>query len=327
MTATVSIDTEILTRGGWKIPTEILQNDLGLSCKDGYHIWSPMSIDIVSYTGAMTTINCQSLKAELSCDSNVLCQVRKKTGLGELVTLPLKNLRNQIFIPSVSSSNTSCSLDDDQIRLAGWIMTDGGFSARKKTPQFAIYQSKPSNEIERLLKSNSLEFSVDTRERDIRSICGTELKKKPLPQKSFRLSAKSTRQVLKWIPENIKQKLPGWCFDLSNDQFDIFLQALVAGDGSKYRGKECYILYGRYEMLSNIQLLATTHGWRAVISVAREKDFRLNLCKKQGIEFKPSEAIHHSIYNGRVWTAKTKNQNLLVRKNGTAYFIPTYQTS
>jgi hypothetical protein len=324
MTATADINTEILTREGWKKPTEVLKNDLGLSLTDGYHVWSPILIDIKYYIGAMTTINCQSLKAELSFDSNVLCRTRGKTGLGNLVTLPLQRIRNQISIPVVSSSRTVCALDDDQIKLAGWLMTDGGFSKRKNTPQWNIYQSKPSDEIERVLISNNLKFSIDVRDRDIRSICGKHLKKKPLPQKSFRLSATATRKILEWIPGNIKQKIPEWCFDLSNHQFDIFLQSLVAGDGSKYKNKECYILYGTYELLSNVQFIALTHGWRAIMSVVRDKDFRLNLCRQKGVEFKPSITTNQTIYNGMVWSAKTKQKNLLVRKHGTAYFIPTY---
>ena len=326
MTAISDIKTEILTKDGWKYPEMISTNDVGLSMVDNYHVWSPISVDIKHYSGNMFVINCQSFKAQLTQDSKILYRVRNKNGFSNFKISSIKELRQQITIPSVSNSNTICSLSDDQIRLAGWLITDGGFSIKKSTPNWTIYQSKPSDEIERILKSNNIQFSIGIRNRDISQICGVKLKHKPLPQKSFRFNVLSTKKVLTWIPEDIKTKLPNWMLEMSNEQFDIFLGSLISGDGSKYKNKECYVLYGKYNLLSNIQGIALTHGWRGTISVVRKKDFRLNLCRQTGIEFVLPKVINTISYNGLVWSAKNCTKNILVRKNYTASFLPTHST-
>lgn len=325
MTATTDINTEILTQSGWKNPDKILPDDLALSLDGKYHIWSQASIDIRHYSGQMVSIDCNSLQALLTANSEVMCKIRKKNAFGDMQNITFqKPTSYQICIPSVSfAKESSCTLTDDQIRLAGWLMTDGGFHLSKDTPYWIIYQSKPSHEIERVLESNNIKYSLSVRDRNITHVCGTKLKKKPLPSKEFNINTASTRDVLNWVPSNIKSTLPKWFLDLSDRQFDVLLDALIQGDGSKYKNKECYILYGKYQLLSNIQYIALMHGWRAIITVAREKDFRLNLCRQQGVEFKPKKAIKYQKYSGLVWSAKTNAQNLLVRRNGTPYFLPT----
>jgi len=86
-------------------------------------------------------------------------------------------------------------------------------------------------------------------------------------------------------------------------------------------------LHGRKEFLESVQRLAVTCGVQAYLTVARAKDYRLNLNfrstnqifsssnKRTGAwGFKPKR------YSGDVWCIVTEHTNFMVRRNGKAYF-------
>jgi len=158
------------------------------------------------------------------------------------------------------------------------------------------------------------------RERGITKVCGRDLVAPPMPQREYRLTSEAARQVLAVIPE--KRKLPAWAFDLSDRQFDVLLAALIAGDGSYPSGgsKAACVLHGEKELLDAVQAAAVCHGWGAFISVAREKDYRLNLCRREEWEAERGQTVTRVDASPRVWCLTVPLGNFMVRRNGKSHF-------
>ena len=84
----------------------------------------------------------------------------------------------------------------------------------------------------------------------------------PKVQREWRLNAESTREVLKWLPQ--KKILPEWANLLSTKQFQILLDALIAGDGcwdgADPKSKKVAVLHGNLNCLILFKLLPYNMG-------------------------------------------------------------------
>jgi hypothetical protein len=101
------------------------------------------------------------------------------------------------------------------------------------------------------------------------------------------LSAEASRKVLQFVPD---KGFPDWGFNLSDYDFQIFLDAIVAGDGT-WDGKNpdqklCAVIHGKPDFLGD-----ETSRW------VKEVD-----------------------YDGEVWCLTVPSGNFLVRRNGAAHF-------
>ena len=118
-----------------------------------------------------------------------------------------------------------------------------------------------------------------------------------------------------------KGATPSWANELSRGQFEVFLNAIVAGDGT-WDGAEngdCCVIYGTKAFLEDLQAVAVCHGWRARFATDNRGDFRLCLSKIPYLRIERPE-IFNEHYDGIVWCLRVPHENFMVRRNGAAYF-------
>ena len=324
----LDIETEALTNRGWKKFDDIQDDDLVMSFdkESGVWVWSPIigKIDR-QHDGEFVNIKGNPVDMRVTPNHRILHRKRDWRGdFGKHTYCEASSLPSRFSIPvCASSGNISYDISDDWLVITGWLLTDGSIDLTKgKYPSISFYQSKECSSLENALLNLKLEHSVYIRNRDIKSVCGRPLVNNPLPQRQYRLSAEATKKVIKVIPK--KKVLPDWAEKLSDAQFDVLLNAIVEGDGvwdgNEPKAKKCAVVYGEPEFLSSLQICAIQHGWRAHISVAREKDCRLNLSKTNEWQAERTQSVYVDNGNERVWCLTVPLTNFMVRRNGKSYF-------
>lgn len=324
------IQTQALTKRGWVNGLDIKQDDqvMTMNIQNGKAEWNTINNIITKdYEGDMVSIESQSFSALVTPNHRILHKKREfNNGIYEFSNLSYckaNDLPARFSIPTNGvESLHGCDLTDDQIRFAGWVLTDGSIYNKKPYTKIVIYQSKDGTEIERVLKSCGYEYTVNIRNRNIQQVNGRKLVNQSLPQCEYILNAANARKAFNVISE--KNKLPSWAYETTENQFDVLLDALVSGDGT-WDGanpnlKNCAVLHGTKEFLEQVQALACIRGWTAMMSIAREKDYRLNLCKRKELQLERCKAVSKKYYNDKVWCLNVNNSNFLVRRNGKVHF-------
>lgn len=319
--------TECLTKRGWLKYTEITDADEILSFipKTGECEWTPILKRVIKrHDGLLVDIRTQSVDISVTPAHRVLCKARgRNLKWTNWDYTHAENLSSRIAVPVCGESTSpGVRLSDDQIALTGWLLTDGHIAWKGNSPKITFYQSKDGTEINRLLSALNLSHKVRVRKRNIQFIAGRKLVSPPLDATEWSLHAKSSRKVLSWVPR--KGVLPDWAFQLNARQFSILIDSIVAGDGT-WDGadktlKNVAVVHGTSGFLSSLQAAAVMHGWNARLSVARGKDYRLNICKRTTVQFDTKKAISKRPYRGDVWCLTVPHGNFMVRRNGSAHF-------
>ena len=316
-------ETECLTKRGWLRYSEIQQSDEILSLVNDRAVWSHLD-EIVTFPYNGELIRVEKTRASMAVTPNHRVLLRRfnwrSKRLDILEYRRADDLPYSFDVPTAGDSDAAgVDLTDDQLTLAGWLLTDGHYS----TSNLSIFQSKAAEveHIGALLDRMGLAYSRYERQRERRPVCGRELLKDPLPSYQFLIRAKDSRWIREWLPR--KGSLPAWAHDLNSRQFQILLDALVAGDGiwDGYcpEGKTCCVIYGTEEILSSIQAVAVCHGWRARLAIDNRGDFRLCLTREPKIRIERPE-VFTKHYEGVVWCLRVPHGNFMVRRNGCAYF-------
>lgn len=319
----LDMDTEALTKRGWKTFDQIRPGDEVFGRDhEGAGVWQP----ILSTVHRRNTENMVAIDGPISMrvtpNHRVLCDWRRKWR-DQFEFRAASNLPGSFRIPVALSARTDNvpDLSNEQIELAGWILTDGSIQWQGKSPRISIWQSKPSTRIAELLRACGIAYKEIERDRPVAAVCGRTLLKPPLPQREYRLSAAESRKVLAWVPE--KGRLPEWAWRINDRQFSALLDGLIGGDGC-WDGKtpwamNCAVLHGERPFLDSVQAIAVQHGWRTRLSVAREKDYRLNLYQKTTVEMHKSQSVREAPPSEHVWCLTVPFGNFMVRRAGTAY--------
>jgi predicted phosphodiesterase len=117
-----------------------------------------------------------------------------------------------------------------------------------------------------------------------------------------------------------KYIIPDFVKDFSKRQFDIFLHTLIRGDGSYHKScRSSMMFYGILEVLEQLQILCHSFGYKATLSVYREKHYRLNITEKASVTVNGcvgASDFSKTTYSGEVWCATVPNDTLVVRRNG-----------
>jgi hypothetical protein len=324
----LDMQTEALTKRGWIKYQDIRHDDevMSIDPKTSLWGWYPIISRICrEHTGEFITVNGNPVDMRVTPNHRILHKKRNwKKEFSGMQYCQAESLPSRFSIPtSVTNNLPDFDIDDNWLTITGWLLTDGCIRTKGNSPRISFYQSKECPSLEKALDNLDLTPKISVRNRIITKICGRVLKKPPKPQRTYQLNSEQSRKVLSVIPR--KKELPSWAFNLSDRQFEILLDAIVLGDGTwdgvNPENKSCAVVHGERQFLESLQICAIQHGWRAFISVARENDLRLNLCKS--LEWQADRLLSvkkETSFGEKVWCLTVPLGNFMVRRNGRAYF-------
>ena len=320
---------EVLCKDGWKPIKDVTTNDLVASLTNARKVVfdKPTKIHNYDYHGDLLTCNTCSMSFKVTPNHRLLC---RHSYTGELDYRLAEDVYSagphaSVEIPTHGTVEANeYPISDNELRLLGWILTDGHISAR-----VGISQSKEEGieVIRNLLNDLNIKYTEQHRTRNIAEICGVKLLH-VREQVSFDILGEDRRRVAKLLgidnwhyAERYKKEIPAYAATLSDRQFDILLEAVIAGDGTSVGAAHC--IYGTLEFLSRLQEQCVIHGWRATISSrARGGEHAywcLNLTRREDYRL-CAESIIKQEYNGKVYCLTMPQGNFCTRHNGRAHF-------
>ena len=312
--------TELLTKNGWRSYNELEVGDLvaTYNMETGINEWQPLTdVYVADYSGPMIHVN--TMTADYMVTPHHRMVVRSHSGPDEFVEMqeiikngtfgslnwPKCSMGHDVDLPNVT---------DDELRLLGWIMTDGSYSNNRKNKIVSIYQSKKDSfdRLIKLINGMGLKYSIYTRNRDVVEICGKALKSN-LPENKITFKVECSHRIIELLPN--KKIIPDWMRDMSSRQFYIFLEGLLEGDGN-VREKES-VLYGIKEFLEQVQELAVINGIPARVRIDNRGNFILSLPKSvRGYINNFNESVNEVHYQSVIWCGTVDNGTLITRRNG-----------
>jgi predicted phosphodiesterase len=319
----LDIHTELLTKRGWVLYSDIKKDDLVYSYdiqKDKGQ-WDKINNIIIKETDNVISTQIKQYSFVGTEGHRVLCSVRNnKNDFKEYDYIAAKNLKGRIKIKSsASEKKVDYDIPDGIVQLTGWILTDGYIHREKDahTGQYIIYQSKPIDSIVDILESLQYTYTIHERNRYIKEICGKKLVKKCLPQKEISLSNESAKDFSKYV---YTKEFPSWLYSLSDRQFELFLQSVLKANASESTHGGSYVLYGTEEFLEKFQILCVLHNRRTLYKIDTRGDPRLYITDRDSVQF---DAMYHNItieQKQTVWCLGVPLTNFMVRREGTTYF-------
>ncbi len=316
-----SSDTEILTTNGWKYGVNLNEDDIVATLNLDTNIieyQKPYLLIKKNYNGEMFKFEGQHSINMLVTPSHRMVISSKDT----LISDPKYHIKKahelnkayRYWAVSGDNDNKDYDIDDDEIRLLAWVMTDGYI----KDKGYAVCQSKVKNlkNIENIIRTTCGSFRKKSRNRNIESICGRKLKNPPLEQNEYYFTSRFLDNAL----NNNKYIIPSFAWLFSKRQFKIFIDTVIDGDGSDYSelresNTKALILHGTKNFLDQIQSLCVQNKYHASLRIVRNKDYRLNIVPDR-IKVGHTSGSDVCDYEGVVWCASVDNGTLVVRRNG-----------
>jgi Myb-like DNA-binding domain len=309
---------DVLTDKGWKSIGDVAMDDVVASMDDkGGVVWAkPLAVHSYDYTGDLVCLNGLGARIEMTPQHRVwywsqngkdlLCRKAWKIlGTSTVYHLPVSAENNQPELVGYS---------DDELRLLGWLLTDGTLSSNKMT----VYQSKPNrvNEIRELLNRMQVEFTESSRDR--KSSFGGD----SMTSYSFNVLSRSRVMLLEkyWgITSSVcvDKMIPDWVSRLSSRQFRVFFGAVLDGDGSRTGTASC--LYGMLPFLEKMQALLVVNGFAASLSRRHRTSGGWYDCLniKQRTKHKvDGPGFFAKKYSGKVHCLTTVSDNFFIRLRG-----------
>lgn len=222
------------------------------------------------------------------------------------------------FYNASINNQTDYTISDDEIKLAGWIHSDGGITFKKDDEiGYTLYQSKLEGciKIENILNSLNIQYVKNIRSRNITKIMFKDLVEKCLDSVEYRIKKGQYNLV------HNKYELSDWIFKLSKRQFDIFLNSYIDGDGSrKKESSGCAMIYGQKEILEQIQNLCLLNGHSTSIyeycTNSNKPQYRLNIdLDKLSSRINKKRNYSEVEYSGRVWCVTTSLGTVVSKRN------------
>ncbi len=323
-------EVEVLTNNGWKHYVDVLESDTIATLNtdtNSVEYQTPIDriyntitepIEIHEYHGRRFSI---AVTAEHRMFSKLVSTGSPKQQEYTYTLSKDLNKGTVQFISSLQNINPEFTeISDEFIQLAGWITTDGSI----KYNTYIIHQSKPIGilKIEKLVAS--LGIDLDAIKRVKKSKPATHIKGKTVKvnhQMYSYVFSKTTveSEIIETLKQYIPTKdIPYWVEKLSKRQFNLYLQAIIDGDGSVKDGvTTSATIYGRYNFLSELQKLCILNGHRTVLSTNNRGDHVLcvvyDKLESQYLLKNKKVVTRMPKYT---WCFTLPNSNMVVRHNG-----------
>ena len=321
--------SEVLTRRGWVPIADVTLEDevASMHPHDLTTTWAkPIKVHRYEYSGEMVEARQRGMSMRVTPNHRVAYfKWHRAFGDGRQAKLGYvlaedAEAMSVVHVPAMArSAAPGCRWSDDQIRLAAWVLTDGHIST--DTSSVYVYQSKPKGieEIRSILVRLGMEWSEKVRP----GRCDGVIIKTALPQHVFRIGRTP------WLAELVgghDKAIPAWVHDCTDEQFSVFLESYIDGDGSRRPEREgswARVIYGTHRMLSQLQAACVTHGFRASLSwqprgEEGEGYYRLNVTRRPVMTVQ-RKSFTRTRHEGFVYCLTTHSGNFFVRRDGIAY--------
>lgn len=323
-------ETECYTKRGWLRYQEIQNDDevLGINPANGQSEWQSINdIIIKHYEGDMYFFKKETLDLLCTPNHRIFHQKRSISGNQSPYTYTwseykfnnISDLSGRIRIP-VSGCHWQKEYDisDELIELAGLMVTDSHFRS------YIVFFQRESNAdfVRNILNKNGIIYKEKKKTPNVTSICGKILKKPPQVGIEFSLRAKQSRDIIEQTQVSSRKHLPPWIWELSDRQFDLFLNVVIEADGHREKEEECTAasVYKPLDFINQLQAVCSVHGYHANIR-PHERLYKLILCKRLTYEMDIAKSsIPVMPYNGNVWCLTVKHGNFLIRRNGNSCY-------
>jgi len=303
-------DTEILTEEGWKKYNEINKKDLVYSLNPFTNNLEKVpveSVHIYDYEGEM--IQYDNNRVNFLATPNhrfLMYQKRKERNKNGLVferAGDIPKQRRYFIVGSEGFEGKFNSLTDDQIKLLGWIISEGYLE--KKTEAIYIYQkeSRYSKEIENILGNLNINY--------------TRTKNKTMV--NYRIPA-CEGTPYRILLKN-KKRIPQFAYSLSIKQKRLLISALMKGDGHWNSENSGYYCSADEKLIEEFQTLSILAGWNSCItSVVKTMNnkqyitYYANIIKEPYRIYNPDKKKSIE-YKGKIWCISNRYENFLIKKN------------
>ncbi len=326
-----SVDTDILTRDGWKKIFILKKNDEVLTYNLDTKLaefQKPTAHFMYPYTGKMYVQNNRRLRTCVTpnhkmlvswdCNHNELEHPRlmaaediKGKTMAYLLAADLNNgkIEDYFTLPPVKAGKHKHDFPDkkifmdDWLRFLGWYLSEGHCYEAKKTGNCTItlttYYRK--EEAINVMRAIGLAPVVDNHH-----IVATS-------RQLFEYLKKFGKARDKYIPKDVKR--------LCTKQLRILLQSLLDGDGDK-NGKNSW----RYTTISprladDVQEIAIKCGLAASVALDKQGYYRVYICTTRTTQCNQGkDRSEWKEYSGNIYCVEVPNSIVMVRQNGHAYF-------
>lgn len=296
--------TEVLTRTGWKLIRDVLVTDAVYTLnKEQKGEWQfPTNKIIKPYKGVLYTHESRTVSTAVTPKHRVVYTNNGgKKIYEELAEDSPSNC--DLFVSAVSGAGVNLSFE--QIRFNAVALTDSHHNGDRLT----FYQSGENAEVIRdIIEAAGIPYSEKARDRDITQVCGKVLKKQPKVAYEFYMKRPA------WCVSNNKT-IPAWAYNLSEEQFDVFLETLVFCDGTiPTHATDSRVFYGKKKICEDVQALCVTKGYRATLTEYRNNQWRVDITRTTlcRVENFLTELVE---YDGLVYCLSVPNETLLTRRN------------
>jgi hypothetical protein len=324
----VDDQTQALTQRGWLNTNEINETDIILSYETGDLKWSKIkSIYRGDFDGLMHKVTCRSIDSLITPNHKIV------TARGLIPIEQICENDKIVVMGNAEKGNDVSQYADSLVELAGWIITEGcyDYDRQGNIKSIAIYQNPGANadKIRKALETQNFTFTENLRKNNI----------------CFRIWKSDSKTLENLFPnKNIPMS---FILELTNDQRELLLQTLIAGDGWNRKTSVSWVQkdQGRTDMFQALCTLLgkkTNSHKHTHVSFGKETEcittnvfssrannttgacLNLHGGKRNGRSHPGrGKAMHPNepttYYQGQVWCPETEYGCFVARRNGKVY--------
>lgn len=336
-------ETEVLTQNGWKKNVDIGEMIATFSIKSEKIEFHPAIATVrrnLEKDEYFLHLDGQSSDIRVTNHHRMIYDNKRRIGWKIKEAEEVANLSDGCYIPA-SAKNDFCGvpLTDDELKFIGWVMTDG--TINKANNAITITQGTQQPWLEEIQKCiDGCNMKYGRREIEYDSQFNTENKKViwTISKGKPRGSDKDKRgwgYLEKYISKDFSQAL----FDMTERQFDIMLETIHLGDGSKQENqswtrRSYHISKGNKTFIERLQIMGIMRGWRCSISTQNYNKnplYTIHMKKTNFIRVGSSSGKHATWMkepankNEKCWCVETKAGTIVTRRHGKVAFMGNCQ--
>ena len=317
----LSQDTEILTKRGFLNSKELNDDDEIVSWKNNQMLYEkPERIIRKEYSGKMLHFEGESFECLVTPEhkmgyykSNGKIINGKKTAnwlweektADKLLPIGKTSIKSNYKFPvSGHIKNEEYNIKDDEIRLLGWLITEGWVGKNKKFPntyryglgQSPIIYPNKVKEIDEILNNLKIDFNVNIRKKD--------------GFKTYQIKIKSRDYVDILINNDLRRIPRKYLSGFSERQLNILLKTLMDGDGN---WKSMSFSSNHIDLIEDVQELCHKIGRVAKIGKNGKKNYVLYIMQKD-ID-RHVRKIEEINYDGKIWCVTVPSGFITIKYN------------